>query len=1038
MSPPSGPGPTLSVPGLAGRRKLRDAITFSLQDLGQLLGSDAIPAVRFLSAQAVDFEQLDDHSKLCLPLRFPFVAREDGLFLLSPGSMAESLIHHMVLLAASEGCLDLLQERMHYESERNARRCLHSMGARQVGDGAVVVEGCVTASQFMLDDHLLTDLVVVTPRLETDSLFDPEANIDCSVLESSIEAWLTQRQSSRVPMTILAVEWMNRYGFFGLADGGQLEAQLVLTLEELDVLSCLLQHDPRRFWHFAQADQRLSETAHVISFSALARFGMFSDFDDTFYLGDGSAPTAVFVQGDYALPLRARLGNARDRHLVEDPSRSTYVSIAKLHPGDWPIYVTDAGAGRVALVLELSSLNVWFPIDTDTPQEVWTIEFHIKEALAYWLWQISLVEPALLAFLDNEAHAVEIAVSLGDPDEWLTLDSEEEPPGDPVNWMSIEGADSGKFHASFSPLGKFLLLRGGNEADRQMVESLLGLLAAELAEQVRQAVLERIAPVGPKRMLHAWSLKEGPHPPEDLMRPRRVAPAATDQQLESLVPWLAERYPPGPIPPSERTTVLNQVVMFYSDRLAEELDQFDAMDLVEKLLKNNEALIFGRLGDWRLLPSSVACFGADSGRVEELVVDMREYATAGVCGRFLVERITARPSAGTRIASTDDFDRLMAIAREIFSRGSLSDAIHSGLSQVDISVLPSGRLGVGRNDRFARSHDERAHALAQELMYEDNFGDALGNTPRPSQMDELDNAYAAEFCFSASELAGGLGVLLDIGIEGADSGVSRRLESEVRMELSSRLGWSSLTSDAFFDRLTLQVQTMPDTARANGPWRYNRDRSLARRPIAQLCDPDGREVLLWGLRSIYDSAGFLYQLIVTGRYQATSPEMQQLMGRLANTESRDLEGRIATLITVSTGAEARVRVRRVDGRLLVGPNGQELGDIDVLAALADRKIVLVCEAKGLNTGRTPAELAHEVDSLLVGDDAAVPRIESRAKWLRSHLSSTLSHLGIAGSSSGWRVVPVVVTSDELIAPRIVDSNTPIIPLGDLDSWLLEL
>jgi hypothetical protein len=59
------------------------------------------------------------------------------------------------------------------------------------------------------------------------------------------------------------------------------------------------------------------------------------------------------------------------------------------------------------------------------------------------------------------------------------------------------------------------------------------------------------------------------------------------------------------------------------------------------------------------------------------------------------------------------YDELLAVAAELISRATLSDAIQYGFSQVELSMLPSGRLGVSLGDRYATGTQAVAAAMAE-------------------------------------------------------------------------------------------------------------------------------------------------------------------------------------------------------------------------------------------------------------------------------------------------------------------------------------
>ena len=119
----------------------------------------------------------------------------------------------------------------------------------------------------------------------------------------------------------------------------------------------------------------------------------------------------------------------------------------------------------------------------------------------------------------------------------------------------------------------------------------------------------------------------------------------------------------------------------------------------------------------------------------------------------------------------------------------------------------------------------------------------------------------------------------------------------------------------------------------------------------------------------------------------------------------------------------------------LAPDGADLGDIDAIALDPASRTIIVAEAKDFELARTPAELANEAEHLLAGDKSAVSRLSRRATWVQSHLSLVLRHFGVGVNATGWRVLPVVVTSRRLVSPRVLEASVPVRARADLSMWV---
>ena len=123
-------------------------------------------------------------------------------------------------------------------------------------------------------------------------------------------------------------------------------------------------------------------------------------------------------------------------------------------------------------------------------------------------------------------------------------------------------------------------------------------------------------------------------------------------------------------------------------------------------------------------------------------------------------------------------------------------------------------------------------------------------------------------------------------------------------------------------------------------------------------------------------------------------------------------------------------------------NGDDLGDIDVLAADPTRRCLIPIEAKCFSLAKTPAELANERNELfgdLQNSTGAVGRHLERSEWLRMHREDVLNDFRIDATQwESWSVKPIVVTDADLLSPRLVQSQLPVVTLTNLIDSLVRV
>jgi hypothetical protein len=53
------------------------------------------------------------------------------------------------------------------------------------------------------------------------------------------------------------------------------------------------------------------------------------------------------------------------------------------------------------------------------------------------------------------------------------------------------------------------------------------------------------------------------------------------------------------------------------------------------------------------------------------------------------------------------------------------------------------------------------------------------------------------------------------------------------------------------------------------------------------------------------------------------------------------------------------------------------------------------------------------------------------------LARVLRHFGAGADTAAWRLLPVVVTSRNLLSPRVVQPEIPVVRIADLPSWVAD-
>jgi hypothetical protein len=382
------------------------------------------------------------------------------------------------------------------------------------------------------------------------------------------------------------------------------------------------------------------------------------------------------------------------------------------------------------------------------------------------------------------------------------------------------------------------------------------------------------------------------------------------------------------------------------------------------------------------------------------------------------------------------YDTLLSIASEIVNKGHISDAMHFGLSDISVSVLPSGRLGMSRDDRYQHATEQYSVVQASSQMqtavarFSRNWQSGPQGSP-PEYFGELQTAFRAEFGVTVTELAEFTGVVIELGL--ANSVEPKRLpRHEFIQTVSGKLGWTADKIAAILERFSLveRPSFLTNEPSEVFPWRYGRELSYLRRPYLIRGTDTDLEVV-WGTRHVNQAGRTLLDICQSGRLKAKATEMRRFMGSLRSIEPELFNDEVASVFDANSDLTVRSRVKKIGKLRITRENGDDIGDIDVLVADVRRRKLLAVETKDFETARTPAELSREIEKLLMGHKSANRLHAERVSWLRDHVVEVLAWLAITTTTRKWSVDGLIVVSSSLMSPLLVRSHFPIVTLDEV-------
>lgn len=980
-----------SVPGAARLRALERAVQFPLSQLGDEVLTTLLPLASRPGKQS---DVYPSHVSEVVAIK-PLLVTGSDLIVLCPGELAGALAVQLQTMAVEMGCTAELAS----AHEKYVTAYVHDLvmaspiaftsPASHPNLGVSVISGDLQGQAI--------HIVVAVDPLED---FEPD---------EPFGMWITADPGSRVSALALADPEAPPVVIYCMASTTRGQAMFTsgadgvhwLALEAADLVTLFRLKWNDRPWElvrFARAAKKLEASTRIFAESLLGVYGVYDDHHDSFYLSDEALPSMLMIDGQHTLKYRIAERVKLDEHLV--PMQSGSIRSVSLSGTDYaPIYFLFE---RVpALSIEIEGLFVWIrarTVGNDAPVG------ELLEGVAYWMWQ-------LVEALGQRIHARELRVL-------LTVDTGNF--GDP---FEVEQVSENQFHLRVRLAVALAEPPSLNEFDRALVAVMVSeIIQPVIGEELELArIVDEIAPLGDKRM---FLVGTNPIPELHDLRIAALGRTVPDSLISEVLDELGEQlfetdsYPVGDIDAGRTTEVLNEAVAVLYHRLTELVGRYDVSVLLKRLIGHAAGLEVSTRVERMRRSTRIACYGSEHYPPEKLRLEANKRAEASLGVRFLVEFVSAIGSGGSAIPNDDQYDRLCALAVELVSKGMHSDASFFELSDVRVSRLESGRLGLSRDDRWATGLVEHSEVLiARQLRGEPDRDEDVSDWKFTVKEDR---AFTAEFGFTVHEMQIGLIALYeDIAHEEDSPAVVTAVRDEAIAAIVARTGWRDERAATLLDLFSLKPLLEFTLGPETRPWRYGRSRSYLRQPV--VVGPGA--LLLWSPTRLLSSVGDLVTLYRTGRLKGRSSEMTAVLGSVRQASNDQFERRVAARYRDLGYSSVHERVTSWANKQLRASDGSNLGDIDVLVVDEAQQRIIVVEAKDFETARTPVEMNREMKKLR---NEAVPKSHRRADWIREHL-----HL-FALSTTGWVVEEVVVTSRRSTAVATKNGHETVLAFDDLE------
>lgn len=1037
--PPPAP---LDVPPDAALRRLRSAVLLDperFEALRRRGGTSRDDVERFCVAVGTVSEPEASQSFKVLSVR-PLVRCGETVVVIAPHLIAEAAIRNVLILSNEAGATGELARVFHRTAWFAVDESLRLLGIARSGDplqptdptpGMLISHTVYQCDRDKLHHVMLvSDALVGAPLGAWDlsgigqELLRAQRNFEASLGDTAppITAW----------NSIVTVAGMGR-NFEASFDEPQ-KPCWAATPAALETIAHAEEADALLLWKHMESLIVARVSTTIVSFSPFDTYAHWKMCGRRFDEGIEAAPNMIMIAPGTAETLRFEAASKRDWRALPSWRDGCVVEVA-LAEGPWRgIYMPRERDPRLlALAVETPGPLIWVlgsaPAEDCGGANGQRMCAEVVRMTAFWLSEFA------------GALTSQVAEMRSSPPVLVEVDLLPSAASD-ARTYKVERLTDNRIHVTVDT-GFCHAYDATNLLERdfavEIVAAALGTAGLDRSRELAAGVLESVAPLGVKRVLHAvrtdrhpsfCALHELPSPryvsDHDLRSAKVVAIGNTGKRTKLRLEGDAAH------------VWLNAAVgRLYAD-LRQQLAMLDPHDALSVLLRCHEALVHEDDERDLTFASVLACAERSAERQLELQQHLGRHALAAVATRFLVEHVVAEEPTGDAIVSVAAYDRLLALGAEIIRLGTASDAIKFGLAGtaafievgacdyiVDLAGFESA-LDQGRGEVFR----ERFELEAARTRVP---GIAELEDSSVSDSRALSSGVEAEFGCDLHGLSELFGALIALAHERGTAVVQEPREA-LLARLVSVLGPRSedvaTVVSHFFLRPRVSYLSAPATFQSSDihPWRFNRGLSFLRRPLILRSD----DVVWFTPGSVSQAARNLVGLIFSGRFKASTARLRASMDAFTQAPSRSFVDDVARVLK-ARGLVVRSHVKKIGGRRIEKAPGQDAGDIDVLVAdLANRRIVAI-ECKDFQQDRMPHEIQADLVTLFVGgsDKASAQALHQvRVQWLRTHRDDVISAVGGA-CAADWTVDAAIVTSRPLVSPHLGKALMPVWTVGQL-------
>ncbi|MEH7114565.1 hypothetical protein V7124_19695 [Neobacillus niacini] len=1021
----------IRIPPFNIEERLFDAVSFDKEDLTETLNKSGVN-IDVLNKLIVNFgdANINDYTSDNHILHHkPFLCYEDKIIVTMPCNLLGTLRHSIISLAIEYGFTNELKSKLQKTLWDTTIRCLSMMNIEQIK----------AQDHFSLDKKELnykeglfsidSDKVMYV-QLHTDNFADYDAKVVYGVnkmLEGEFEKRALEQKNHilennigiKTVFFLLLLQPAGRamrLRISQLAD----EIHLMMSLNDLEVVSLLEGGDSLHLYKFARAKKRVESEIHTWGF--LDIYSLYRFKDKSFYFSDEVQPTMYHIPVGEGRDVIEKMHRKVRPHGVPISNGNEIIEVVSMHSDETiPIYLPAIPIkNMIMLLVEGDTWNIWV-----TSKQAHPITFQIVDLVAYWIWQFSRELNQII----QHKSLMEIEVNLEQLENWTQHN------------LEMHEKDQNSDSISYSISGNIIQINicysfqkelegHTNQGERALVSKILEALEEINKNRILPSVnkvLDDIAPIGAKKKLLVFNQNNVSVLLEPGSFPQLRYIDSTDENmiLDGIGEWLKNEKKINVGKITNQKQVINDVVGYLFSKIESSIQTLkEPENVLQTMMLYYEALLYKREEHRITIPTTLHCFSDKTSMVKKINDDTSKFNKLSVSLRFLIEYVSACPPRnGTEYFSTEVMDYLLALSSLLIEWANNSDLINYQLTDLQISMLPSERLGLAHENNYFSASSTYFRQYSSQVLsnaidnYESNW-ETSGDRNVETVDSDIVNAFEEEFGVRFYHYTEFITNVLDFG---------RDLPDEVKgipyPEFVGAIQKTGLSKKEVEDILTLlslkereNFLKAPKGFRKEDmlPWKFNRELSYLRKPFLVQND-----IVYWSNRHLFYCGQHLIDLCIGGRLKAKSEKMKILISKYQNIRGEKFNNVVEGLFSTYDFLITRGQVKKFGGKRIEGEKG-DLGDIDVLVINPRIKGIYLLECKDLSIARNPYEVHHELNNLFVGTEKKPSIVEKHSKrtvWIKENINLVLANFGLS-TKGKWIVKPLIVIDEEMISPYL--------------------